>query len=56
MKKKEANPYKKSKVISEPPYLTAQEIKDFESEFNLFEEEVDLKRLKDTFLLLRNES
>lgn len=54
MKKKEANPYKKSKNVSEPPYLTPHELEEFESLFNLFAEEVDSKKLKETFIDFKN--
>ena len=46
MRKKEANLYFPDKKFKDSPYLTKEEIKDFESEFTLFNREINLPKLK----------
>ena len=50
MRKKQANVYFPDKKFKDPPYLTKEEIKDFESEFTLFEQEIDLQKLKESMI------
>ena len=49
MRKKEANLYSLPSTLENPPYLSSQELDEFESEFTLFDNEVDIHKLKETF-------
>lgn len=50
MRKKQANLYFPDKKYRQSPYLTKEEIKDFESEFTLFNREINLPKLKEAML------